>query len=152
HQAHTQPAAPVSKPRARAGLRFGGTARGEVQMRGLMMGMPLPVSDLIRHADRHHGTTEIVSRRVEGDLYRYTYRDAHARARQLANALRTLGCKPGDRVASLAWNGYRHFELYYAVAGSGMVMHTVNPRLFPEQIAWILNDAEPGLLFIDLTF
>src|SRR5438128_1370382 len=88
HQAHTQPAAPVSKPRARAGLRFGGTARGEVQMRGLMMGMPLLVSDLIRHADRHHGTTEIVSRRVEGDLHRYTYRDAPARPAPLANALR----------------------------------------------------------------
>jgi len=121
-------------------------------MQGLMMGMPLLVSDLIRHADRHHGDTEIVSKRVEGDLHRYTYHDAHARARRLANVLRKLGLKPGDRVASLAWNGYRHFELYYAVAGSGMVMHTVNPRLFPEQIAWILNDAESKALFIDLTF
>jgi acyl-CoA synthetase (AMP-forming)/AMP-acid ligase II len=121
-------------------------------MRGLMMGMPLLVSDLIRHADRHHGATEIVSRRIEGDLHRYTYREAHGRSRRTANALRTLGLKPGDRVATLAWNGYRHFEIYYAVAGSGMVMHTVNPRLFPEQIAWILNDAKDRALFLDLTF
>ena len=121
-------------------------------MNGLMMEMPLLVSSLLAHADRHHGDVEIVSRRVEGDIHRYTYRDAHARARKLANALARLGAKPGDRIASLAWNGYRHFELFYAVSGSGMVMHTVNPRLFPEQIAWIVNDAEDALLFIDLTF
>jgi len=121
-------------------------------MNGLMMEMPLLVSSLIRHADRHHGSAEIVSRRVEGDIHRYTYRDAHARSRRLANALAKLGAKPGDRIATLAWNGYRHFELCYAVSGSGMILHTVNPRLFPEQIAWILNDAEDKLLFIDLTF
>ena len=122
-------------------------------MRGLMMDMPLLVTDLIRHADRHHGDTEIVTRRVEGDfIHRYTYRDAHARARRLANALRRLGVKPGDRIASLAWNTYRHFELYYAVSGSGAVMHTVNPRLFPEQLAWIINDAGDSALFFDLTF
>ena len=121
-------------------------------MRGLMMEMPLLVTDLLRHADRHHGDTEIVSRRIEGDLHRYTYHDAHVRARRLANALARLGVKQGDRVASLAWNTYRHFELYYAVAGSGAVMHTVNPRLFPDQIAWILNDAEDAVLFLDLTF
>src|ERR1700694_1383450 len=120
-------------------------------MRGLMMGMPLLVSDLTGHADRHHGDTQIVSKRLEGDLHRYTYRDAHTRSRRLANALRALGLKEGDRIATLAWNSYRHFELYYAVAGSGMVMHTVNPRLFPEQIAWILNDAEDGALFFALT-
>ncbi len=121
-------------------------------MQGLMMDTPLLVSDLIRHADRHYHDAEIVSRRVEGDLHRYTYRDAHKRSRQLANALRRLGLKPGDRVATLAWNTHRHLEVYYAVAGSGMVMHTVNPRLFPEQIAWILNDAEDTVLFIDTTF
>jgi fatty-acyl-CoA synthase len=121
-------------------------------MRGLMMDVPLLVSNLIRHADRHHGDTQIVSKRVEGDIHRYTYSEAHARSRRLANVLRKLGLSAGDRVASLAWNGYRHFELYYAVSGSGMVMHTVNPRLFPEQIAWILNDAESKALFIDLTF
>jgi acyl-CoA synthetase (AMP-forming)/AMP-acid ligase II len=121
-------------------------------MRGLMMGMPLAATDLLRHADRHHGGTEIVSRRIEGGLHRYTYRDAHTRSRRAANALRALGLKPGDRVATLAWNGYRHFEIYYAVAGSGMVMHTVNPRLFPDQIAWILDDAEDAVLFVDLSF
>ena len=121
-------------------------------MHASMMEMPLLVSDLIRHADRHHGDTEIVSRRLEGDIHRYTYREAHARSRRLANALAALGLALGDRVASLAWNGYRHFELYYAAAGSGMVMHTVNPRLFPEQIAWIMNDAADAVLFVDLTF
>jgi len=121
-------------------------------MRGLMMGMPLLVSGLIRHADRHHGDIEIVSRRLEGDIHRETYREAHARSRRLARALAALGLAPGDRVASLAWNGYRHFELYYAVAGSGMVMHTINPRLFPEQINWIVEDAQDRALFVDLTF
>ena len=121
-------------------------------MNGLMMQTPLLVSSLLRHADRHHGDVQVVSRRVEGDIHRYTYRDAHARARRLANALRSLGAKPGERIASLAWNGYRHLELFYAVSGSGMVMHTVNPRLFPDQIAWIVNDAADTILFIDLTF
>lgn len=120
-------------------------------MNGLMMEMPLLVSSLIAHADRHHGDAQVVSRRVEGDIHRYTYRDAHARARKLANALARLGMTPSDRIASLAWNGYRDFELFYAVPGIGMVMHTVNPRLFPEQIAWIINDAGDRLLFIDLT-
>jgi 3-(methylthio)propionyl---CoA ligase len=121
-------------------------------MHGLMMQTPLLVSDLIRHADRHHHDTTIVSRRVEGDTHRYTYREAHTRSRRLANALQRLALKPGDRVATLAWNTHRHLEVYYAVAGSGLVMHTVNPRLFPEQIAWILNDAEDTILCIDLTF
>jgi 3-(methylthio)propionyl---CoA ligase len=121
-------------------------------MNGLMMETPLLVSSLIRHADRHHGAAAIVSRRVEGDIHRYTYRDAHARTRRLANALARLGAKPGDRIATLAWNGYRHLELCYAISGSGMVYHTVNPRLFPEQIAWIINDAEDTALFFDLTF
>ena len=121
-------------------------------MRGLMMDRPLLVSGLIRHAERHHGDIEIVSRRVEGDMHRQTYREAHVRARKLAKALAAMGLEPADRVASLAWNGYRHFELYYAAAGSGMVMHTINPRLFPEQINWIMEDAEDRALFIDLTF
>ena len=121
-------------------------------MDGLMMQMPLLVSSLLAHADRHHGDTEIVSRRVEGDIHRYTYRDAHRRARRLANALHALGASEGDRVSSLAWNGHRHFELFYAVAGAGLVMHTVNPRLFPEQVAWIIDDAGARLLFVDLTF
>jgi len=122
-------------------------------MHGLMMDAPLLISDLIRHADRHHGATEIVSKTVEdGAIHRYTYREAHARARRLANALKKLGVKMHDRVATLAWNGYRHFEIYYAVAGSGAVIHTINPRLFPDQIAYIANHAEDKVLFFDLTF
>jgi fatty-acyl-CoA synthase len=121
-------------------------------LHGLMMDVPLLISALIEHADRHHGDVEIVSRRVEGDLHRYTYRDMHRRARQMANALGALGVGLSDRVATLAWNGYRHHELYFAVSGSGAVLHTVNPRLHPEQIAWIVNHAEDRLLFFDLTF
>jgi fatty-acyl-CoA synthase len=121
-------------------------------MHGLMMDMPLLISGLIRHADRHHGQTEIVSKRVEGDIHRYTYRDAHVRSRRLAKALGRLGLKMHDRAATLAWNGYRHFEIYYAVAGTGGVIHTINPRLFPEQIAYIANHAEDKVLYFDLTF
>ena len=111
-------------------------------MHGLMMDQPLLISSLLAHADRFHGDTEIVSRRVEGDIHRYTYRDAHLRSRQVAQVLENkLGVKAGSRVATLAWNGYRHFELYYGISGSGRVMHTINPRLHPEQIAWIANDA-----------
>jgi 3-(methylthio)propionyl---CoA ligase len=121
-------------------------------MLGLMMDRPLLISDLLRHADRHHGATEIVSKTVEGGMHRYTYRDAHTRARKLANALKKLGVQPTDRVATLAWNGYRHFEIYYAVAGSGAVIHTINPRLFPEQIAYIANHAEDKVVFYDVTF
>jgi fatty-acyl-CoA synthase len=121
-------------------------------LQGLMMQMPLAISSLIRHADRHHGDAEIVSRRVEGDIHRYTYRDLHRRARQMANALKGLDVKLSDRIATLAWNGYRHMELYFAVSGSGAVLHTINPRLHPEQIAWIANHAEDSYLFFDLTF
>jgi acyl-CoA synthetase (AMP-forming)/AMP-acid ligase II len=121
-------------------------------LHGLMMQIPLRIAALIEHADRHHGDVEIVSRRCEGDLHRYTYRDAHRRARQIANALDSLGVKRSDRVATLAWNGHRHLELYFAVSGSGAVLHTINPRLHPEQIAWIANHAEDQYLFFDLTF
>jgi fatty-acyl-CoA synthase len=122
-------------------------------MQGLMMEVPLLISDLIRHADRHHGATEIVSKTVEdGSIHRYTYREAHARSRRLANALRRLGVQPTDRAATLAWNGYRHFEIYYAVAGSGAVIHTINPRLFPDQIVYIANHAEDKILFFDVSF
>jgi 3-(methylthio)propionyl---CoA ligase len=121
-------------------------------MQGLMMDVPLLISGLIRHADRNHGDTEIVSRTVEGQLHRYTYRDAHARARRAANALRKLGVKMHDRVATLAWNGFRHYELYYAISGMGAVINTVNPRLFGDQIAYISNHAENLALFFDATF
>jgi acyl-CoA synthetase (AMP-forming)/AMP-acid ligase II len=121
-------------------------------LKGLMMSTPLAISALIKHADRHHGDTQIVSRRVEGDIHRTTYRDLHRRARQMANALGTLGVQTSDRVATLAWNGYRHMELYFAVSGSGAVLHTINPRLHPEQIAWIVNHAEDKVLCFDITF
>ncbi len=119
---------------------------------GQMMEQPLLISSIIRHADRHFGANEIVSRRVEGDIHRYTYHDCHKRSRQLANALANLGVKMGERVATLAWNGYRHLEAYYAVSGSGAVLHTINPRLHPEQIAYIANHAEDQYLLFDMTF
>src|SRR5918999_4428812 len=121
-------------------------------MHGLMMDQPLLISDLLRHADRHHGSTEIVSKTVEGSVQRYTYRDAHSRARKLVNALKKLGVRMHDRVATLAWNGFRHFETYYAVAGSGAVIHTINPRLFPDQIAYIANHADDRYIFFDVSF
>ncbi len=121
-------------------------------MQGLMMDMPLLVSSLLRHAARHHGDAEIVSRRVEGDIHRYTYADCHARAARLADALTRRGVHQGERIATLAWNGYRHMELYYGVGGMGAVIHTINPRLHPEQIAWIVNHAGDAFLAFDLTF
>jgi fatty-acyl-CoA synthase len=119
---------------------------------GQMMQMPLLISSLIVHAARHAADTEIVSKRVEGDLHRYTWADAEQRSRKVAQALARLGCKSGDRVGTLAWNGYRHLEIYYGASGSGLVCHTINPRLFPEQIAWIANDADDKVLCFDLTF
>ncbi len=121
-------------------------------MLGLMQNQPLLISSLIEFAERHHGDAEIASRRVEGDIHRYTYRDLSKRAKRLANALDGLGLQFGDRVASLAWNGYRHMEMYFGVSGSGRVLHTVNPRLHPDQIAWIVNHAEDQVLCFDLTF
>ena len=121
-------------------------------MFGLMQDQPLLISSLIEFAARHHGDAEIVSRRVEGDIHRYTYKAAAQRSRQLANALDAMKLGFSDRVATLAWNGYRHFELYYGVSGSGRVLHTINPRLHPEQIAWITNHAEDQILCFDLSF
>ncbi|RNF28479.1 long-chain fatty acid--CoA ligase [Massilia aurea] len=121
-------------------------------LQGQMMDRPLLISGILGFAARYYGDTEIVSRRVEGDLHRYTYRDCARRARQLANALGALGIGMGERVASLAWNGYRHLELYYGVSGSGAVLHTINPRLHPDQVAYIVNHADDRVLFFDLTF
>ena len=121
-------------------------------MNGLMMQHQLLISSLLVHAERHHGDQEVVSRRVEGDVHRTTYRELAARSRQMANALHTLGVSAGDRVATLAWNGYRHMELYYAVSGSGSVLHTLNPRLHADQVVWIADDAQDQVLFFDLTF
>ena len=121
-------------------------------MLGQMMQQPLLISSLLTHAERHHGDREIVSRRVEGDIHRCTYRELGSRARRMANALQGLGVRFGDRVATLAWNGHRHLELYYAVSGSGAVLHTLNPRLHPDQVVWIADHAEDQVLFFDLTF
>jgi acyl-CoA synthetase (AMP-forming)/AMP-acid ligase II len=119
---------------------------------GQMMSQPLLISSIIQHADRHFGANEIVSRRVEGDLHRYTYSACHGRARRLANALASLGVRMGERVATLAWNGYRHMETYYAVSGAGAVLHTINPRLHPDLIGYIANHAEDQYLFFDTCF
>ena len=121
-------------------------------MLGLMQNQPLLISTLIAFAERHHGDGEIVSRRVEGDIHRTTYSAVAARARQVANALDGWGLAFSDRVATLAWNGYRHLELYYGVSGSGRVLHTINPRLHPAQIAWITQHAEDRVLCFDATF
>jgi len=121
-------------------------------MLGLMQEHPLLISTLLDFAERHHGDGEIVSRRVEGDIHRYTWADVARRARQVANALDGDGAAFSDRIATLAWNGYRHLELYYGVSGSGRVLHTINPRLHPDQIAWIANHAEDSMLAFDLSF
>ena len=121
-------------------------------MLGLMSERPLLISSIISHAAAYHGDVEIVSRTVEGPIHRYTYRDAERRSKQLANALLRLGIQPGDRVGTLAWNTFRHFELYYAISGIGAVCHTINPRLFDDQIVYIVNHAADRLLFVDVTF
>jgi acyl-CoA synthetase (AMP-forming)/AMP-acid ligase II len=119
---------------------------------GQMMQMPMMISSLLTHAARHAGQTEIVSKRVEGDIHRSNWAEVERRSRQIAQALDRLGCAPGERVATLAWNGYRHMEVYYGASGSQRVCHTINPRLFPEQIAWIAQDAEDSVLFFDISF
>lgn len=121
-------------------------------MLGQMMNHPLMISAIIKHAARNHGRQEIVSRSVEGPIHRYTYAAAHRRMQQLANALQGLGIESGDRVATVAWNTYRHVELYYAISGIGAVCHTINPRLFTEQLTYIVNHAADRYLFLDLSF
>jgi fatty-acyl-CoA synthase len=124
----------------------------EVFMFGLMQQQSLLISSLIEFANRHHGDGEVVSRRVEGDVHRYTWADVANRSRQMANALDSLKLTQGARVATLAWNGYRHLELYFGVSGSGRVLHTLNPRLHPDQVVWIANHAEDEILCFDMTF
>ncbi len=121
-------------------------------MRGLVQQSPLLISSLIDYAAEWHGQVEIVSRTVEGPIHRTDYAALRRRSKQLANALTALGVDPGDRVGTLAWNTYRHMELYYAVSGMGAVLHTVNPRLFAEQISYIIGHAEDKYVFFDLTF
>lgn len=121
-------------------------------MHGLMQSQPLLISSLIEFADQHHSDTEIVSRRVEGDMHRYTWSDVAKRSRQVAGALDSLNLAFSDRIATLAWNGYRHLELYFGVSGSGKVLHTLNPRLHPDQVVWIANHAEDQVLCFDMSF
>ena len=121
-------------------------------MLGNMQEGQLLISGLIEHAETYHKDTEIVSRSVEGPIHRYTLKDAANRSRKLANALGKLDLQQGDVVGTLAWNTFRHFELYFGVSGIGCVVNTVNPRLFPEQLIYIINHAQNKYLFVDLSF
>ena len=119
---------------------------------GLMMDRPLLISDVIEHGAAQFGDVEVVSRETHGPLFRYTYADCAARARKLAHALHALGLSAGSAVGSIAWNNHRHMEAYFAVSGSGMVMHTCNPRLHPQQLVYIVNHAEDAVMLFDATF
>jgi len=121
-------------------------------MNGLIMDSQLTITSIMNHADRINGKSEIVSVTGDNPHHRCTYNDAFRRARQMANALKAVGFESGDRIATLAWNDYRHFELYYAISCSGQVCHTINPRLFPEQIEFIINHAEDRFIFTDPMF
>jgi fatty-acyl-CoA synthase len=121
-------------------------------MYGLMMNVPLTISSILDHAETFNHNAEVVSRKPEGGVHRYTYRDAARRSRRVANALQRLGVNFQDRAATLAWNTHRHFELYYGVSGSGRILHTINPRLHPDQVAYIMNHAEDLVLFVDCAF
>ena len=120
-------------------------------MRGLMMDNGLTINSLIEHTNKFHPKTEIVSRSIEGPIHRYTYAESYVRMNKLANALLRLGIRKGDRVGTLAWNGYRHFELYFGISGIGAICHTINPRLFEDQLAYIINHANDKILFCDLS-
>lgn len=121
-------------------------------MFGIMQDHPLMISSLIEHAARFHPDAEIVTRTVEGPVHRTNYLEIRNRSKQVANALKKLGVEQGDRVGTLAWNTYRHMELYFGVSGSGAVLHTINPRLFEEQIEYIINHAEDRVLMFDISF
>src|SRR6185437_7170545 len=121
-------------------------------MLGLMQDWPLLVHKIIDHAALNHGDREVVTRLVEGPIHRTNYRQIARRSRQVADALERRGIKFGDRVATLAWNGHRHMETWYGIAGIGAVYHTLNPRLFPDQLVYIANHAEDQALFFDTTF
>ncbi len=117
-----------------------------------MQAFPMNLASILEHAARFHSDQEIVSRLASGGVHRYTYSDALTRSRQLANALQSYGIEVGDRVATLAWNEYRHLEAWYGIAGQGAICHTVNPRLFPDQIRFIINHASDRLIFVDPSF
>ena len=119
---------------------------------GQMMSQPLLISGLLVHAARHHADTEIVSRRTEGDIHRYTYADCHTRAKQVAQMLNRLNVETSARIGTFAWNGYRHLEIYYGSSGSARVCHTINPRLFADQLRYIINHAQDQVVFFDTSF
>ncbi|MEH6449049.1 MAG: long-chain fatty acid--CoA ligase [Oleispira sp.] len=124
----------------------------EIGVSGQMMARPLLISDLIEYAASHHGQQKIISNRLEGDVHSYNYAEALLRCKRLANALLVLGVKEGDRIGTLAWNGYRHFECYYGISGIGAICHTINPRLYSEQIEYIIQHAQDSYLFVDACF
>src|SRR5438445_13748305 len=121
-------------------------------MRGLMQDWALPVHRVLDHGAIQHGNREVVSRSIEGPIHRTTYAEVRKRALKVAQRLEREGIKLGDRVATLAWNTWRHLETWYGITGIGAVYHTINPRLFPEQIVYIANHAEDRILLLDLTF
>ena len=121
-------------------------------LKGLMQDVPLLVSSLIEHAASCHPQVEVVSRAAEGGIHRCTYGDVGRRSKRLAQALMALGVKPGDRIGTLAWNGYRHLETYFGVSGIGAVLHTIHPRQPAEQLEYVINHAEDRYLFFDVTF
>lgn len=121
-------------------------------MHGMMMQRPLLISEILTYASEAHPNSEIISARTEGDIHRQNYRETAARVAQLAHGLDKIGVKHGDRIATMAWNTYRHFEIYYGVSGIGAITHTINPRLSPEQLIYIVNHAEDSVMFIDTTF
>ncbi|HEX5318417.1 MAG TPA: long-chain-fatty-acid--CoA ligase [Stellaceae bacterium] len=121
-------------------------------MLGMMQDQPLLISRIISHAAKYHGDTELVSRTVEGPIHRYGYADAERGSKRVARALKRLGIAPGDRVGTLAWNTYRHFELYYGISGIGAVCHTINPRLYDDQLVYIINHAHDRILFVEEGF
>lgn len=121
-------------------------------MLGLMQDWPLTVDRILDHAKNWHGHREVVTRSVEGPIVRTTYAEIHSRARKVSNVLKDWGVKPGDRIATLAWNTGKHMEVWYGIMGMGAVCHTLNPRLFPEQLIYIINHAEDRIIFVDLTF
>ncbi len=121
-------------------------------MRGLMQDWPLTVDRILEHAASVHGEREIVTRRTDGMLHSTTYGQVRRRSAQLSNALKRLGIGPGDRVATLAWNSERHMECWYGAMGIGAVLHTLNPRLHSDQLAWIANHAQDRVLILDTSF
>ena len=121
-------------------------------MLGLMQDWPLTVDKILDHAKNWHGHREVVTRSVEGPIVRTTYAEIHARAKRVSGVLKGWDVKVGDRIATLAWNSGRHMEAWYGIMGIGAICHTLNPRLFPEQLIYIINHAEDKVIFVDLTF